>query len=112
MLTFYHYLLGGFMAVSCVTGALLTPSLQAMSYEQLEVSSLGRSLEQSNENSQEGTIDIAYRGSGRLDNSPEQSQKSAEVTRTETTANGDEGSFLMSHRGSGRIVPSTTPTRL
>lgn len=112
MLTFYHYLLGGFMAVSCVAGGLLAPSLQATSYEQLEVSSLGQSLEQSNESNQEDAIDIAYRGSGRLDNSPERSQKSAGVTRTEMVANGDDSSFLMSHRGSGRVVPSTMPTRL
>jgi len=121
MLTSYHYLLGSFMAVSCVTSAFFMPSPQYASYPA------------------EPTIDVAYRGSGRLDGAPGLTQPgtkniSSQISQrtdhpdaaidtglssdlgsnlgTELSAlTTEEDSFLLSHRGSGRIVPART-TRL
>jgi len=121
MLTSYHYLLGSFMAVSGVTSAFFTPPSQYTSYPA------------------EQTLDVAYRGSGRLGRTPSRtqpgtkniSQQLSQTTEHQSAATStglssdlgsnlginlsatatEDDSFLLSHRGSGRIVPART-TRL
>ena len=86
MLTYYHYLLGGLFAATCVAGNLIgsfnltppTSTLAAPSVDSID----------SNE-----TIDVSYRGSGRVDDAPKEQQGRRDK--------------LVAHRGSGRIDPAS-----
>ena len=80
MLTSYHYLLSGFTAAFVTTGIL---HLSAMN--------LQRSLLGVLEPVPPNTTDVSYRGSGRLDNWPNESRENNKQPLTAT------------YRGSGRI---------
>jgi len=85
MLTSYHTLLGGFTAVLCATGMVSQNSPEG-------------SLSFLTDSSENLPVEIAYRGSGRLDEHPE-SGSYAQGTSPPIA------DTLMSHRGSGRIQP-------
>ena len=81
MLTSYHTLLGGFAAVLCATGMVSQNDSDGF-------------LTAVTESSQPRVpVEVAYRGSGRLDEQPDDS------------SHAHSPSSLMSHRGSGRIQP-------
>ena len=92
MLTSYHYLLGGFITVSCSIGVTLNSPNQAAS-RSLPQGLFGTSLS--------STLDIAYRGSGRLD---------GDQNRQKVNQKYGGRDLLISHRGSGRnpLPPSVT----
>ena len=88
MLTSSLYLLGGFLAAACATGALLQTHSLATSNVPAAPGVPARE-----------TVDIAYRGSGRLDDSPV--RKKVQYTSLAL------GKNIVAHRGSGRIRPSS-----
>ncbi|MEL6938044.1 MAG: hypothetical protein AAFO84_02510 [Cyanobacteria bacterium J06598_1] len=119
MLTSSHYLLGGFLASTCAIGALLHPAMPHASDPAAEFLDPYGSE----------TIDISYRGSGRLEGDPEQpdlnQQSSAQGDYSDELSSQDDssslerassdptssnsasrGKDLVSHRGSGRVRPS------
>ncbi|MGD1863874.1 MAG: hypothetical protein ACFB0D_04900 [Phormidesmis sp.] len=89
MLTSSHYLLGGFLAVSCAIGALLQPNSSATS--NLPQSIFGEPGHE--------TVDISYRGSGRVDDYP--------IPKKNSYSSFSAGKGVVAHRGSGRIRPSS-----
>lgn len=106
MLTSYQYLLGGYMAVSCVTGALTSIYIEDSSSHASQ-ETLGPLLSEA--------VDVAYRGSGRLDSAPNRDKNAFQSARSSMEASmgasqkslsGYRNKVLLSHRGSGRIVPS------
>ncbi|MEL6604489.1 MAG: hypothetical protein AAFP20_14830 [Cyanobacteria bacterium J06614_10] len=106
MLTSYQYLLGGCVAVSCVTGALTSIYIEDSSSHASQ-ETLGPLLSEA--------VDVAYRGSGRLDSTPNRGKSAFQSARaafgasleaSEQSLNGYRSKVLLSHRGSGRIVPS------
>lgn len=108
MLTSYQYLLGGCVAVSCVTGALTSIYIEDSSSHALK-ETIGPLLSEA--------VDVAYRGSGRLDSAPNQDKSAsqgasqrasqrASQKASHTFAKGHRSKILLSHRGSGRVVPS------
>ena len=84
MLTYYHYLLSGLLAVSCAaisfTGSMAEVSADFTSPTSAEA-----------ETSE--TIDVSYRGSGRVDDVPKEQSSSKKK--------------LVAHRGSGRVEPAS-----
>lgn len=83
MLTYYHYLLSGLFAVTCTTSALvgsMTSTLPALT------------LFTSTEADSADMVEVAYRGSGRVDDAPKEEQGTQKK--------------LVAHRGSGRIEPT------
>lgn len=90
MLTSHHYLLGGLMAVSCATGILSHG-----------VATLQNGLPISSESATTEAVDVSYRGSGRLDETPD-NQKSEAYTDSD---DGYRDRGPLAHRGSGRIRP-------
>lgn len=74
-----HYLLSGFVAVSCATG-LLSPQVET-SADLPQMTST---------NGQQESLNLTYRGSGRLDENPVEQQHS-------------DKRGPIAHRGSGRI---------
>jgi len=108
MLTTSHYLLGGFLAGSCAIGALLYPSNS--NHSNLSNTLFDTSVEE--------TVDISYRGSGRVDEEPNSDKtksysavtpENGDLSNTHTldhlyTSTSDDED-LISHRGSGRIRP-------
>ncbi len=110
MLTTSHYLLGGLLAGSCAIGALLHPPNPPGS-------SLSDTLF---DTSVDETVDVSYRGSGRVDGDPASDRTKGYSAVTpergavnhahpqnqlyESTAEDED---IISHRGSGRIRPSS-----
>ena len=84
MLTYYHYLLGSFLAATCVVSALVGSTTSASSSLTLSLPAEAESTE---------TLDVSYRGSGRVDDAPKEQQDSKKE--------------LVAHRGSGRIDPAS-----
>ena len=80
MLTSYQTLLGGITAVLCATGMVSQSDSNGPQSVRTESSAIQ-------------PVEIAYRGSGRLDDQPESSNRA------------QSRSSLLSHRGSGRIQP-------
>ena len=119
MLTSSHYLLGGFLASSCALGVVLQSSMPA-NFERLQNTA---------EPSIGETIDVSYRGSGRVEGDPETNdlKNAAQGIHLEASDSdldsldvidvniaGSEGTSssqasggkdLVSHRGSGRVRP-------
>ena len=88
MLNYHHYLLSGLFAATCATSTLigsLTGSVSSTSPV------LAPSL--SAETNAAETVDVSYRGSGRIDDAPKEQQSSKKK--------------LVAHRGSGRIDPAS-----
>lgn len=84
MLTSYCYLLGGCTAAFFATSIL---HLTTIPFQSL--------LANSSEPALIEAVDVSYRGSGRLGNSPNESTESRR-------------DLLASHRGSGRVQPGTS----
>lgn len=80
MLTSYHYWLSGFTAAFSATGIL---HLTAISPQRL--------LPSFSERARPEAVNVSYRGSGRLDNCPNESQEK------------NKKSLTAAYRGSGRI---------
>lgn len=84
MLTYYHYLLSGLLAASCAAISYIgpvaetSPNLTSSSSVEVETSE---------------TIDVSYRGSGRVDDVPKEQSSSKKK--------------LVAHRGSGRVEPAS-----
>lgn len=120
MLTSSQYLLGGFLAGSCTLGVLLQTSMPA-AFELLPETA---------EPSVSETIDVSYRGSGRVDSEPDtedlknanQASHYSEAVESDldsldlvdvdsagaesaSSSYASGGKDLVSHRGSGRVRP-------
>ena len=80
MLTSYHYLLSGFTAAFVATSILHSTDMN-----------LQRSLSGFFQLSTSEAVDVAYRGSGRLEGNPNESTKN------------DKNASIAIHRGSGRV---------
>ena len=93
MLTSYQTLLGGITAVLCAAGMVSLNDSKSFSFA-------------INESSQIQPQEIAYRGSGRLDEAPEND------SQTQTESSLISQTNLVSHRGSGRIRLQPTYIRL
>ena len=88
MLTYYHYLLGGLFATTCAVSTLVGSTVGPTT----SVSpSLVRSLPAEADSIE--TLDVSYRGSGRVDDAPKEQQNRQKK--------------LIAHRGSGRIDPAS-----
>ena len=88
MLTYYHYVLSGLFATTCATSALvgsLTDSTTSTSFAPILPTPI--------EINSAGTVDISYRGSGRIDDVPKEQQRNQKR--------------LIAHRGSGRVEPAS-----
>ncbi|MGC1306229.1 MAG: hypothetical protein WA885_03285 [Phormidesmis sp.] len=86
MLTFYHCLLGGFIAVSCATSVFSSNADSSQIRTQASA-----------EETSADSLEIAYRGSGRVEDEP------IEEKRAEQQSNREKGPIA--HRGSGRVIP-------
>ena len=84
MLTYYHYLLSGLFAASCAAIAFVSPTATPLPHSTLSTSTEAESAE---------TIDISYRGSGRIDDVPKEESGAKKK--------------LVAHRGSGRVDPAS-----
>ena len=84
MLTYYRYLLSGLFASSCAAFALVggmnspTPALTLLAPTEADSAE---------------TVDVSYRGSGRVEDDAPKEQQSTQKK-------------LIAHRGSGRIEPT------
>ena len=87
MLTYYHYLLGGLFAATCATSTLVG----SLAGSTASISP-ARTLSLSAEAGATETVDVSYRGSGRIDDAPKEQQNGKKK--------------LVAHRGSGRVYPS------
>ena len=84
MLTYYHYLLSGLLAASCATISFIGPTT--------DVSPDFTSSTPAEAETSE-TIDVSYRGSGRVDDVPKEQSSGKKK--------------LVAHRGSGRVEPAS-----
>ena len=82
MLTYYHSLLSGLFAATCAISTLVGS---------MTLTSPAPTLSTPTEADSAETIDVSYRGSGRIDDVPKEPQGSQKK--------------LVAHRGSGRIEP-------
>jgi hypothetical protein len=88
MLTSHHYLLSGFCAVLCATamGTQSSPLPTALAQQQTSIPPTPMNA------TTPTTVDLAYRGSGRIQPEP-------------LVQPASQGQDAIAHRGSGRIVP-------
>lgn len=87
MLTSHPYLLGSFVAVTCVIG---TATNGLMTLQNNGLSGIG-----SMQPTSVKTLNVSYRGSGRADDAPPEAEKTITDKRS------------IAHRGSGRITTQT-----
>lgn len=90
MLTSSHYWFGGLFAVSCAIGGLAAPASPSL---QLPKVSFKEAISES--------IDVPYRGSGRLEEMPPIQEKTYRHNSSHQKNLASDS--LASHRGSGRI---------
>jgi hypothetical protein len=113
MLTYHHYLLSGFAAVSCATASCFSAQGFTVQNELVHNESVHRMSVHhdaiQNALTQEGMVqagpaslairealEIAYRGSGRLNDEPVKSKSIGRLAAHSSS---------LAHRGSGRVYP-------